>query len=161
MTPAMQAGSTELLSRHLRRMRVTWYAFIATAPVVAAAGFLSPHLETDVGSPLVVSVLVLAMTLWVLATADRDANLRLDRAKRAYAVHGEVRRLLLDHWLVLLVVLLRLEIIVLGGLVVAVWGVGPWASLWFVAAGALLMARAWPTERKSLALIERARELLP
>jgi hypothetical protein len=62
---------------------------------------------------------------------------------------------------VLLVVLLRLEIIVLGGLVVAVWGVGPWASLWFVAAGALLMARAWPTERKSLALIERARELLP
>jgi len=49
---------------------------------------------------------VLAMSLWVAFTAERDARLRLDRAKRAFAVHGDASRLLRDHWVVLLVVLL-------------------------------------------------------
>jgi len=161
VTPAMDTDETVLLSRHLRRMRVTWAVFIVTVPLVAVGGFLMPHLTTDVGSPLIVTLLVLAMSLWVVATADREARLRLERVKRAFAVHGEVPRLLRDHWLVLLAVLIRLEIVVLGGLVVAVWGVGPWVGLWFDFAGALLMARAWPTENKSQILIERARELLP
>jgi hypothetical protein len=86
------------------------------------------------------------MSLWVAFTAERDARLRLERAKRAFAVHGEVSRLLRDHWIVLWVVLFRLEIVVLGGLVVAVWGVGPRIGLGFALAGALLMALAWPTE---------------
>jgi hypothetical protein len=157
----MDAEHATPVSRHLRRMRISWAAFIATVPALAAVGFLTPHRTSDVGSPRMVTGLVLAMSLWVVFTADRDARPRLDRAKRAFAVHGEVRRLLRDHWLVLLVVLLRLEIIVLGGLVVAVWGVGPWVGLWFALAGALLMARTWPTENKSQVLIERARELLP
>ena len=161
MTPALAIDESGLLARHLRRMRVSWAVFILTAPLVAAGGFLIPHLTTDVGSPLIVTLLVLAMSLWVAVTADREARLRLDRVKRAFAVHAEVSRLLRDHWIVFLVVMLRLEIIVLGGLVVAVWGVGPWIGLWFVLAGVLLMARAWPTENKSQALIERARELLP
>jgi hypothetical protein len=161
VTPSMDADHATLLPRHLRRMRVTWAVLIVTAPLVATVGFRSPHLTTDVGSPLIVTLLVLAMSLWVAVTADREARLRLERVKRAFAVHAEVSRLLRDHWVVLLVVLLRLELIVLGGLVVAVWGVGPWIGLWFVLAGVLLMARAWPTESKAQALIQRARELLP
>ncbi|PWB73645.1 MAG: hypothetical protein C3F15_09130 [Holophagae bacterium] len=161
MTPALATDESGLLARHLRRMRVSWAVFIVTAPLVAVGGFLMPHLTTDVGSPLIVTGLVLAMSFWVAVTADREARLRLDRVKRAFAVHAEVSRLLRDHWIVLLMVLLRLELIVLGGLVVAAWGVGPWIGLWFVLAGVLLMARAWPTENKSQALIERARELLP
>ena len=161
MTPAMDTDETVLLSRHLRRMRVTWAVFIVTVPLVAVGGFLMPHLTTDVGSPLIVTLLVLAMSLWVAFTAERDARLRLDRAKRAFAVHGDASRLLRDHWVVLLVVLLRLEIIVLGGLVVAVWGVGPRIGLCFALAGGLLLALAWPTERKARVLLQRARELLP
>ncbi len=161
MTPAASADEAVLLARHLRRMRIGWSVFVLTAPVAAVAGFLAPHLTTEIGSPLVVTGLVLAMSLWVAVTAERDARLRLELVKRAFAVHAEVPRLLRDHWVVFLVVLLRLEIIVLGGLVVAVWGVGPWIGLWLTLAGALLMARAWPTENKSQVLIERARELLP
>ena len=161
MTPALVSDESGLLARHLRRMRVSWAVFIVAAPLVAVVGFLAPHLTTDVGSPLIVTLLVLAMSLWVAVTADREARLRLERVKRAFAVHAEVSRLLRDHWIVLLVVLVRLELIVLGGLVVAVWGVGPWIGLWFVLAGVLLMSRAWPTERKAQALIQRARELLP
>jgi hypothetical protein len=161
MTPAPAPENSGLLARHLRRMRVSWAVFIVTAPLVAVGGFLMPHLTTNIGSPLIVTLLVLAMSLWVVASADRDARLRLERVKRAFAVHAEVSRLLRDHWIVLLMVLLRLELIVLGGLVVAVWGIGPWMGLWFVLAGVLLMVRAWPTENKSQVLIERARELLP
>jgi len=157
----MDTDETALLSRHLLRMRVTWAVFIVTAPVVATVGFRSPHLTTEVGSPLIVTLLVLAMSLWVAFTAERDARLRLERVKRAFAVHGEVARLLRDHWTVLLVVLLRLEIIVLGGLVVAIWGFGPRIGMCFALTGALLMALGWPTERKAQALIRRARELLP
>jgi hypothetical protein len=159
--PVVAADETALLAHHLRRMRVVWAVFIATVPVAAAVGFGAPHLTTDVGSPLIVTLLVLAMSLWVAFTAERDARLRLDRAKRAFAVHGDASRLLRDHWVVLLVVLLRLEIIVLGGLVVAVWGVGPRIGLCFALAGGLLLALAWPTERKAHVVLQRARELLP
>lgn len=150
-----------LLARHLRWMRIVWAAFVVTAPVAAVAGFLAPHLTTDVGSPFVVTGLVLAMCLWVAFTSERDARLRLERAKRAFAVHGDAARLLRDHRLVLLAVLLRLELIVLGGLVTAVWGAGPRVGLCFVLAGGVLMALAWPTGRKSQILLHRARELLP
>jgi hypothetical protein len=161
MTPAPADDESRVLASHLRRMRISWVAFIVTAPFVAAVGFVVPHLTTDVGSPLIVTGLVVAMALWVAFTADRDARVRLERAKRAFAVHGGLSRLLRDHWVVLLVVLLRLEFIVLGGLVVAVWGVGPLPGLSIVLAGALLMARAWPTDGKGLALIQRGSELLP
>jgi hypothetical protein len=161
MTPAPADDESRVLASHLRRMRISWAVFIVTVPLVAAVGFIVPHLTTDIGSPLIVTGLVVAMALWVAFTAERDARVRLERAKRAFAVHGGLSRLLRDHWVVLLVVLLRLEFIVLGGLVVAVWGVGPWPGLWLVLAGALLMARAWPTEGKALALIQRGRELLP
>jgi len=158
---AVATDEAGLLARHLHRMRVVWAAFMATAPVAAAMGFRAPHLSTDVGSPLIVTLLVLAMSLWVAVTAERDARWRLERVKRAFAVHGDAARLLRDHWAVLLVVLLRLELVVLGGLAVAVWGAGPRIGLCFALAGALLMASAWPTARKARVLLERARELLP
>jgi hypothetical protein len=161
MTPAASADEAVLLARHLRRMRIGWSVFVLTAPVAAVAGFLAPHLTTEIGSPLVVTGLVLAMCLWVAFTSERDARLRLERAKRAFAVHGDATRLLRDQWLVLLAVLLRLELIVLGGLVAAVWGAGPRVGLCFVLAGSVLMALAWPTERKSQNLLRHARELLP
>jgi hypothetical protein len=161
MTRAPNLDEAGLLARHLRRMRMSWAAFALTVPVVAVAGFLAPRLPTEVGSPLVVTGLVLAMCLWVAFTAERDARLRLERAKRAFAVHGGATRLLRDHRLVLLLVLLRLEIIVIGGLLTAVWGAGPRVGLCFVLAGGVLMALAWPTERKSKILLRRARELQP
>lgn len=161
MSQPVAADEAGLLARHLHRMRAVWAVFMATAPVAAAVGFRAPHLTTDVGSPLIVTLLVLAMSLWVAFTAERDVRGRLERVKRAFAVHGDTSRLLWDHWVVLLVVLLRLEIVVLGGLVVAVWGVGPRVGLCFVLAGALLMASTWPTARKARVLLERARELLP
>lgn len=161
MTPAPSADEAGQLARHLRWMRIVWSAFALTAPVAGVAGFLAPRLPTDVGSPLVVTGLVLAMCLWIAFTAERDARLRLERAKRAFAVHGDATRLLRDHRVVLLLVLLRLEIVVIGGLVTAVWGAGPQVGLCFVLAGGALMALAWPTQRKSQILLRSARELLP
>ena len=161
MAPAASADEVVLLARHLRRMRIGWSVFVLTAPVAAVAGFLAPHLTTEVGSPLVVTGLVLAMCLWVAFTSERAARVRLERAKRAFAVHGDATRLLRELRLVLLVVLLRLELFVLGGLVAAVWGAGPRVGLCIVLAGSVLMALAWPTERKSQILLRSARELLP
>jgi hypothetical protein len=161
MTPAPNADEAGLLARHLRRARIVWAVFALTAPVAAVAGFLAPRLAAEVGSPLFVTGLVLAACLWVAFTAERDARLRLERAKLAFAVHGDATKLQRDHRLVLLVVLLRLEFVVIGGLLTAVWGAGPRVGLCFVLAGGALMALAWPTERKSLILLRRARELLP
>jgi hypothetical protein len=159
--PAAGFDEAGLLARHLRRLRIVWAAFVATGPVAVAMCFGSPHRTTEVGSPAVVTLLVVTMSLWVAFTAERDARLRLERVKLAFAVHADVARLLRDHTVVLLVVLTRLEIIVLGGVVAGVWGAGPWAGLWLVLAGVLMMARTWPNAIKSQNLVNRARERLP
>ena len=150
---------SDLVPRHLRQMRITWGLFVATVPIAIAVGFAAPRLATGLASPSTVTLIVLATSLWVGFTAERDSRARLDRIKRAFAVHGDVRRLLGDHLAVFVVVMLRLEIIVLGGAVISIWGSGTRFGVWIVLLGGLMMALAWPTVRKTQILILRAREL--
>lgn len=154
------ADETLIVRRHVRRMRTAWAVVLATVPVATAVGLAVPHRTTQLGSPSTVTLLALAVSLWVGFTAERDSRSRLDRIKRAFAVHGDVARLLRDHLMVLLVVMLRLEVIVLGGVVISIWGVGPRLGVWIVVLGGLMMALAWPSVRKTQILILRARELL-
>ena len=77
------------------------------------------------------------------------------------AVHGDVTRLLRDHHWAYLAVLSRLLAVAGCGVIVAVWGAGPRLGLAFFILAGILMAMAWPTERKTQLLIRRARALLP
>lgn len=148
-----------LVPKHVRRMRIVWASFVATVPLAVAAGSAAPRLSTELGSPSTVTLLALAIGLWVGFTAERDSRGRLERIKRAFAVHGDVRRLLDDHLRVFVVVMLRLEVIVIGGVVTSVWGLGPRVGSWMTLLGGLMMALAWPTVRKTEILILRAREM--
>ncbi len=102
--------------------------------------------------------MVLAAGMWISFTAERDARVRLDRARRAFVAHGELEMLLRDHLRVFQVVLLRLELIVILGLVVAVWGLGPKVAIWFLLLAGMMMLLAWPTEHKTRLVIARARQ---
>jgi len=99
------------------------------------------------------------VSLWIGFSANRDAQKRLEQIRRAAAVHGDEARLLRDHWLVFIVVLLRLEVLVVGGVVVAVWGKGPAVGVWLVLLGGLMIALTWPTARKTQLLLGRVRAL--
>jgi hypothetical protein len=148
-----------LLQAHLRRMRITWAGFLVTVPTATAAVFWLPRMRSAAASPVIITLLALAGSLWVAFSAERDARLRLERAKRAFAALGDERRLLRDHWLVFVVVMLRLEVIVVLGLVTAAWGLGPRIAVVFVLLAGLLMGLAWPSKRKAELLVERGREL--
>jgi len=132
---------------------------LCTIPIAIVAVFLLPRLRAEAASPFAVTLLVLAGSLWVAFTAERDARGRLDRAKRAFAVHDDVPRLLHDHLVVFLVVIFRLEVVVVGAVVTAVWGLGPAVGVWIALLGGIMMGLAWPSERKTRLLIERARKL--
>jgi hypothetical protein len=132
--------------------------FLVTVPVAIVACFILPERSATELSPTTVTLLALAVSLWVALSAERDARARLERAKRAYAVHGETTRLLRDHRLVHLVAMLRLEIVVGCALTTAVWGAGPVTGAWIAAMAGVIMLLAWPSERKTLLLIERAEE---
>jgi hypothetical protein len=140
-------------------MRATAVAFLATAAVAAAVGFLVRWRGASQASPLAVTVVAALASLWIGFSAARDADGRLDRIRRAFAVHGDEERLLRDHWLVYLVVGLRLEMMVLAGLLVSMWGLGPRIGVWLVVLGGLMMALTWPTRRKIQLLLGRARAL--
>jgi hypothetical protein len=146
------------MDRHLKIMRLTTIGFLASVPVAAAVVVLLPSRGSMV-SPLAVSLVAAAAALWVGFTANRDAQLRIDRIKRAYAVRGDALRLLADHRLVNLAVLVRLEVMVIAAVVAGVWGsmtAVPWGLL---ALAAIMMALSWPTADKSSTLLARAREL--
>jgi hypothetical protein len=100
-----------------------------------------------------------AASLWIGFAANRDAGNRLEKIRRAFAVHGDESRLLRDHWLVYLAVLVRLEMMVVCGLIVSLWGLGPGIGVWLLVLGALMMALTWPTARKTQLLLGRARAL--
>jgi len=145
------------MDRHLRLMRLTTIGFILTAPVAAAAFVLIPARES-MASPVAVSLIAGAAALWVGFTANRDAQARIDRVKRAFAVHGDERRLLANHRWVNLMVLARLEVMVVAAVVAAVWGTGSAAAWGILALAAIMMALTWPTAEKTHTLIQRARE---
>ena len=147
------------LGRHLRRMRLTTGLFLASVPAVVVLSFVLPRREASLATPMTVTLVAAAASLWLGFSANRDAGGRLDAIRRAFAVHGDEIRLLRDHWLVYLVVLVRLEVLVLCGLVVALWGLGPRIGFWIVSLGGVMMALTWPTLRKTQLLLGRARAL--
>jgi len=105
------------ISRHLQQMRVTTGLFLATVPAAIAVAFLAPYRGSSVASPLTVTLTAAAASLWIGFAANRDAGNRLEKIRRAFAVHGDESRLLRDHWLVYLAVLVRLEMMVVCGLI--------------------------------------------
>jgi hypothetical protein len=154
----MESASQDV-AQHLARMRRTWWLFLGTVPAAIGVAFVLPRLQSEAASPFTVTLLALVGTLWIALTAERDARARLDRAKRAFAAHGDTNRLLRDHWLVFLIVLVRLEIVVLCCVLISVWGVGRGVGVCFAVLGGLLMLLSRPTEAKARLLIERAEEL--
>ncbi len=148
------------LRQHLRRMRAIGVAVLATLPLAQVASVLLPRRDAGL-SPGTITLLAAAAGLWLAFTAERDARARLDRIKRAFAVHGDEERLLRDHLLVYVAVLLRLEAVAGLGVVAAIWGSGPKAAAWFLAIVCVLMLLAWPTTGKTALLLDRARALRP
>jgi hypothetical protein len=140
-------------------MRVTTGIFLATVPAAIAVAFLARYRGSSVASPLTVTLVAAAASLWIGFAANRDAGNRLEKIRRAFAVHGDESRLLRDHWLVYLAVLVRLEMMVVCGLIVSLWGLGPGIGVWLLVLGALMMALTWPTARKTQLLLGRARAL--
>ena len=147
------------LDRHLKQMRLT--AGIALVAVVAAIGaiFVIPHRGAVVASPATVTLVAVAAALWIGFTANRDAAARIERIKRAFAVDGDEQDLLRNHWIVYLLVLLRLEMMAACGLIIALWGGGPRIGVWIVLLGGIMIAMTWPSRRKTQLLLGRARQL--
>lgn len=151
---SMQPGE---IDRHLRLMRFTTVAFLLTIPVAVVVVLLFPD-RTGVASPLAVSLIAAAAALWIGFTANRDAQVRLDRIKRAYAATGDEKKLLRDHRMVNLAVLARLEVMVIASVVAAIWGVSSPAAWGVLALAAMMMGLSWPTADKTDQLLVRARE---
>jgi hypothetical protein len=140
-------------------MRITAVLALIMAGGAILAAFVLPYRGSSVASPLTVTLVAVAGALWVGFSANRDAANRMEKIRRAFAVHGDEARLLFDHWLVYVVILVRLEIMVVGGLVVALWGLGPVFGVWVLVLGLLMIGLTWPTARKSRLLLGRARAL--
>jgi len=147
------------LQSHLLRMRVTAGVGAVVVIVSAVAAFVLPYRGSQVASPHTVTLVALAASLWVGFSANRDAARRLERIRRVFAAHGDEGRLLRDHWLVYMVVLFRLGMMLLAGLVVALWGLGPTFGVWLLILGGLMVVLTWPTTRKTQLLLGRARAL--
>lgn len=147
------------LQSHLLRMRITATAALAVVFFAAIAAFVLPYRGSAVASPRTVTLVALAASLWIGFSANRDATGRLERIRRAFAVHGDEGRLLRDHWLVYMLILVRLGMMVVAGLVVALWGSGPTFGIWILIMGGLMVVLTWPTTRKTQLLLGRARAL--
>ena len=147
------------LERHLLRMRWTTVLVLLTVPVAVVALFVIPHRGAVVASPMTVTLVAAAAALWIGFTANRDAAARIERIKRAFAVDGDERRLLHNHWLVYLLVLLRLAMMIVCGVVIGLWGIGPQIGVWVVMLGGIMIALTWPSRRKTQLLLGRARQL--
>jgi hypothetical protein len=147
------------LRAHLLRMRVAAVTALLVTLAGAVTAYVLPYRGSSVASPLTVTLVAIAGSLWIGFSANRDAAARMEKIRRAFAVHGDEGRLLRDHWLVYAVILVRLEMMVLGGLVIALWGLGPVFGIWVIVLGGLMVALTWPTRRKSQLLLGRARAL--
>jgi len=146
------------MDRHLRNMRLTTMVFLLTVPVAVAALVLVPSRESSV-APMAVTLATAAAALWVGFTANRDAQARIDRIKRAYAAKGDESRLLRGHRLVNLAILVRLAVMVLAAVVAGIFGSSTAAAWGVLFLAAMMMGLSWPTEEKSATLLQRAREL--
>ena len=142
---------------HLARMRVTGIVVLVVTLLVAAAAYTMPYRGSSVASPVTVALVAFAAGLWIGFSANRDAGARMKKIRRAYAVHGDEERLLRDHWLAYVAVLLRLEVMAVAGFVVSLWGTGPASGVWLLALCAIMIVLTWPTRRKTQLLLGRAR----
>jgi hypothetical protein len=140
-------------------MRVVWATFLATVPLAIVVAKRLPRLDPAAATPMAVTLVALGASIWIAFSAERDARHRLERAKRAFAVHGDSNLLLRSHLFVFLTVMIRLEVIVFCGIVTAVWGSGPRVAIWFALLAGLMMLLAWPTEHKVRLLLARGREV--
>jgi hypothetical protein len=123
-------------------MRVAAVVGLVAVVVGVAAAFVLPYRGSAAASPLTVTLVAAAACLWIGFSANRDAAGRLKKIRRAFAVHGEEGRLLRDHWLVYVMIL-----------------VGPKTGVWLLILGGLMIALTWPTARKTQLLLGRARAL--
>jgi hypothetical protein len=140
-------------------MRVTGVVALVVTVAVALLAFALPYQGSVVASPATVTLVAAAASLWIGFSANRDAGSRLATIRRAFSVHGDEARLLRDHWLVYVVVIVRLQVMAVGGLVVALWGSGPRIGVWLLVLCAVMVALTWPTTRKTQLLLGRARAL--
>ena len=153
----MSSGAN--LQSHLVRMRVTAVLGVVVVIVSVVAAFVLPYRGSSVASPRTVTLVALAASLWIGFSANRDATNRLERIRLAFSVHGDEGRLLRDHWFVYMIVLFRLGMMLLAGLIVALWGSGPTFGIWLLILGGLMIVLTWPTTRKTQLLLGRARAL--
>lgn len=155
----MESARNPDLERHLLRMRLTGGSVLLGVPAAAVAIFVIPHRGAVVASPMTVTLVAVAAALWIGFTANSDAASRIERIKRAFAVDGDEDRLLRNHWLVYLLVLLRLAVMIVCGVVISLWGIGPRIGIWLVLLGGIMIALTWPSRRKTQLLLGRARQL--
>ncbi len=149
------------LQDHIKAMRRSALVLGGLLLPTAVGAFFLPRLANDLVNPMGATLIGAAAALWIAFSANRDARTRVDRVKRAFAVHGQFDRLFRDHHRAYLVVLLRLLAVAACGIVVTVWGAGPRLGLAFFILAAILMAMAWPTDHKTRLLIRRAQALRP
>lgn len=158
-TPHLAESIAHPVQLQIRRMRIVASSVFVVLAVTAVIAFKMPRLHNDMLGPQGVTLVAAAAALWIGFTANRDARSRLERIKRAFAVHGEERRLLRDYLVVYLIVLLRLFAVAACGLAVATWGAGPGLGTAFIGLAAVLNLMAWPTVHKARLLIQRANAL--
>lgn len=153
-----KASATNLqqrVRRHLRRMQASAVLFLLTVPAAGIGAFFLPRARLRFASQPVVLAATLVVALAYAFSVNHTARVRLGRIRDAFDEHGNVNRLLDDHFRTYLAVLLRLEMINLCGLINAEAGSGPRTTVWYVVVAGLLMLLAWPTEHKTRLLLRR------
>ncbi|NOZ78237.1 MAG: hypothetical protein GXP48_03450 [Acidobacteria bacterium] len=156
-----QLSLVQSVRRHLLRMRVVTAVFLVTIPVAGAGAFFLPRQRLDFVSPQAVLAITALIAAWYAFTINRFAAKRLHRIREAFDSHEDVERLLSGHFRVSVTVLVRLEVIVVCGLINAEAGAGPHTTVWYVIAAGLLMLLAWPTEHKTMLLLRRVGAMNP
>ncbi len=160
----MTGSPTEMpdqLQSHVKAMRQSCMISGGLVVIGTVGSFFLPRLPNDLVNPMGATLVGAAAALWIAFSANRDARARIDRVKRAFAVHGDLELLFRDFHRTYLVVLLRLLAVAACGVIVTVWGAGPGLGLAFFVLAAILMAMTWPTQHKTRLLIKRAQALRP
>ena len=153
--PAENNSLLEDVHRHLVRMRLVTILFLLSVPAAGVGAFFLPRRRLASIPPQAVLGITALIAVWYAFTINRFAAKRLYRVREAFESHGEVGRLLAGHFRTYLAVLIRLEVIVVCGLINAEAGAGPRTTVWYVVAAGLLMLLAWPTEHKTMLLLRR------
>lgn len=160
-SPSDPSLDPQTMHHHLRSMRRTTLTAFGLVALAAPAAFFLPRLEHALIGRTGASLLGAAAALWIGFSANRDARSRMDRIKRAFAVHDRLETLLRDHHRAYLLILARLLAVAACGVIVAIWGAGPALGSAFFGLAGILIVMTWPTEHKTRLLIRRAQALQP